>query len=75
MGYVKTEIVDGRLLLVPDEAAREMLPVHQGVVLSVEMGPDGRLSLTPTARPDDERRERGRAFLGRYKSTFDALAK
>lgn len=75
MGYVKIEIVDGRLLLVPDEAARELLPETAGVVLAVDMGPDGRVNLTPTVRSDEERRERGKAFLDRYRSTFEVLAK
>ena len=75
MGYVKVEIVDGRLLLVPDDAARELLPSAEGVMLGVEVGADGRVSLTPSTRSHEERRERGRDFLIRYKPTFDALAK
>ena len=44
-------------------------------MLGVEVGADGRVSLTPSTRSHEERRERGRDFLIRYKPTFDALAK
>jgi hypothetical protein len=76
MGLMKIEIVEDRLTLVPaDQAAREQLGLHVGDKVEFEVSADGALVMSSSGRSMEERLVRGRAFLDRYRSTFEALAK
>lgn len=75
MGNFKVATVDGRLNLVPDEEALALLRTHDGASISIDLDAEGRLVLSSGSRSPEERRERGRAFLNRYRSTFEQLAK
>jgi hypothetical protein len=74
MGFLKVEQVDGQISLVPDEEALAMLKPSAGDILAVKIDADGRVTLT-SAVSKEERVNRGKAFLNRYRKTFEALAK
>jgi bifunctional DNA-binding transcriptional regulator/antitoxin component of YhaV-PrlF toxin-antitoxin module len=76
MGMMKIEIVEDRLTLVPaDQAARDELGLHAGDKVEFDVSADGTLVLSSSGRSIEERLARGRAFLDRYRPTFEALAK
>ena len=65
--------IDGRLMLALDEATVADLSLHEGDRFDVEVR-GGEVVLRPSL-DHQERLARGRAFIERYKETFDALAK
>ena len=75
MGLLKVEKLGGHIALVPDAEAEALLQAVEGDVLRIELQADGRIGLDLAPRSDDERFERGRAFLTRYRAAFDTLAK
>lgn len=75
MGSIRIHTVDGEVTLVPDEEARAMLAAHGGEVLNLHRDAEGRLVISAPPQDRQQRLERGKAFVGRYRKTFEALAK
>lgn len=71
---LKVEERDGGMVLVPTEEALAFLDPQQGDVFVLAPDADGGATLSKQPS-QDERFERGKAFLDRYRKTFDALAK
>jgi len=69
-----TQVGDEMALVLSDEAL-ELLGVSEGDTLCFEASPDGGLRLAKLDMSFDARRERDRAFLNRYRKTFETLAK
>jgi hypothetical protein len=69
-----TQIGEDMALVLSDQA-RELLGVGDGDVVYVNVSEDGDLVLAKRDMSPQARRERGRAFLQRYRQTFVALAK
>ncbi len=65
---------DDPVLVLTDEA-KALLRADRARVLHFEGSADDGFLLSDAAPGLEERRERGRAFLERYKKTFEALAK
>lgn len=71
---LKAEQRDDGMVLVPSEETLAVLEPKPGDVFVLSQDADGKPALTRQRSPD-ERFERGKAFLERYRTTFDALAK
>lgn len=73
MVALRVEERDDEVVFVLDEEARALFAARNGDVFQVTSdGEKISLAKQPTA---DERFERGKAFLERYRKTFEALAK
>lgn len=75
MVALKVEIRGDELVLVPTDEAEAMLRAEPGRQFHFEGSAETGFSLSDAAPGVDERLERGRAFLARYRETFEALAK
>ncbi|MBO9706899.1 MAG: hypothetical protein J7521_01700 [Caulobacter sp.] len=73
MVALRVEERDDEVVFVLDEEARALFSAQNGDVFEVTAEGD-KISLSKQANPD-ERFERGKAFLERYRKTFEALAK
>lgn len=71
---LKAEQRDGQMVLVPSEETLALLEPKPGDVFVMSRDADGNPILIKQPS-QDERFERGKAFLERYRTTFDALAK
>jgi hypothetical protein len=72
---LKVTQVGGEVALVLNDQAQELLGVAEGDTVFVNVAEDGSVSLAKQDMSLEARRERGRAFLDRYRKTFEALAK
>lgn len=72
---LKVTKVGNDLVVVLPEELQELLGVAEGATFYAEASDDGDVRLARRDMSIDARRERGRAFMRRYKSTLDALAK
>jgi hypothetical protein len=72
---LKVTQVGGEVALVLNDQAQELLGVAEGDTVFVNVAEDGSVSLAKQDMSLEARRERGRAFLHRYRKTFEALAK
>ena len=75
MGELRVKIIDGEVTLVPDEEARRLLTAEAVDIIEVHQEADGRVVFSQPGRTAEIRMDRGRAFLEKYRSTFEALAK
>ena len=66
--------IEGELVLTLDAATVAVLSLAEGDALQVEVR-DGAAVLRKSAGDLDTRLQRGRAFIDRYRETFEALAK
>ena len=66
--------IEGQLVLTLDESTIQGLSLAEGDALEVEMR-DGAAVIRRTDADRDVRLQRGRAFIDRYRETFEALAK
>jgi hypothetical protein len=73
--YLKITQTDAGLAIVLNEEVRELLDVKDGAQVAVGVSEDGKVFLQGRDMSPEVRRARGRAFIQRYKNTFDALAK
>ena len=73
MIVLKAEKQGDDVVLVPNDEARERLSPRPSDVFVVSEA-DGELVISKQSS-QDERFERGKAFLDRYRSTFEDLAK
>ena len=71
---LKAEQRDGDMVLVPSDEMLALLEPKPGEVFVLSQDADGKPTLSRQPS-QDERFERGKAFLERYRTTFDALAK
>lgn len=71
---LKVEQRDGKMVLVPNEETLALLGPKPGDVFVISHDAQGNPTLIRQPS-QDERFERGKAFLERYRTTFDALAK
>nr|WP_295107354.1 AbrB/MazE/SpoVT family DNA-binding domain-containing protein [uncultured Caulobacter sp.] len=74
MIVLKAEQQGDDVVLVPNDEARERLAPQPGDIFVVSEADGDRLVISKRAS-QDERFERGKAFLERYRSTFEDLAK
>lgn len=74
MAAMKFERIEGRLTAVLTDEAEAELGVKEGDVFYIERTTHETLTVS-AGRTLEERRERGRSFLKRYKTTFEELAK
>ena len=65
---------EGPAILLSEEV-QALLGVAPGGELRLEVTEDGRMSLVGPDMAFDARRARGRAFIEKYRKTFEALAK
>jgi len=70
----KLEQLGERLALVLDEDAVQALNVHVGDVLHLEPTPQGALQVVERETWAEDTHARGRAFLKRYRRTFEQLS-
>ena len=70
----KLERVGGRLALVLDEDAVQALNARVGDVLHLEPTPQGALQVVERGTWTEDTHARGRAFLKRYRRTFEQLS-
>ncbi|HEY2749757.1 hypothetical protein [Phenylobacterium sp.] len=70
----KLEQVDGRLALVLDDDAVETLGARVGDTLHLELSSDGVLLIAERQTWIEDNHARGRAFLRRYRRTFEQLS-
>ena len=75
MTYLKITQTEAGLAIVLNDEARELLDARDGAQVSLEVSEDGKVFLHGRDMSPEVRRARGRAFIQRYKKTFDALAK
>ena len=75
MVALKIEHRGGDLVAVLTDEAKAILRAHPGHVVLFEGSVEEGFTLSEAGPGLDERRERGRAFLNRYRKTFEALAK
>jgi hypothetical protein len=75
MVALKIEKRGDELVAVLTDEAKAVLRADPSRVLHFEGSVDDGFTLTDSKPGLGERRERGRAFLERYRSTFEALAK
>jgi hypothetical protein len=57
------------------EEVQALLGVAPGGEVRIEVTDDGRVALVGPDMSFEARRERGRAFIAKYRKTFEALAK
>ena len=74
MIVLKVEKQGDEVVLVPNEEALALLAPQPGDIFVVSEAEGDQLLLS-RRRSQGERFERGRAFLGRYRKTFEDLAK
>jgi hypothetical protein len=70
----KLDRVGDRVVLFLDEAAMTALNAHVGDTLTLEPAPDGVLHVTARETGAEDAHARGRAFLRRYRRTFEHLS-
>lgn len=75
MVAVTVQKVGDALTIVLDEEAQALLGVREGDVLHLDAVSNDELDITVAGPSLYDRLERGRAFLRRYRATFEALAK
>ena len=61
--------------IVLNEEVRDLLGVAPGGEVRAEVSEGGQLTILGPETSPQVRRERGRAFIERYRKTFEALAK
>lgn len=74
MVALKVEQQADGVVLAASEEALTLLGASPGDVFFIARDEHGKLTLSKQPS-QEERFERGKAFLGRYRATFDALAK
>jgi bifunctional DNA-binding transcriptional regulator/antitoxin component of YhaV-PrlF toxin-antitoxin module len=72
---LKITQTDAGLAIVLNDEVRELLDAKDGAQVSIEVSEDGKVFLQGRDMSPEARRTRGRAFIQRYKNTFDALAR
>ncbi len=75
MTYIKVKKVGDELVLSLSDEARVVLGVEDGDTLVLRETANGVLELAKSDAKFEERLKRGRAFVQKYRSTFEALAK
>lgn len=75
MVLLKINEANGDLTVVLTDEARDLLKVGAGDALCLVETDDGRIEVQTRSPTHEERLERGRKFIDRYRSTFEALAK
>ncbi len=70
---LKVETIGDRTVLVLDDAALAALGAHVGDTLNLDCGPDSAVLLSVREGWLEDTHARGRAFLKRYRRTFDQL--
>lgn len=75
MTFLKITQTDAGLAIVLNAEAQELLDAKDGAQVSLEVSEDGKVFLHGRDMSPEARRARGRAFIQRYKKTFEALAK
>jgi len=75
MVALKIQKIGDSLTIVLTEEARALLGAREGDVLHLDSSEDQGITIAMAPPTLEERRERGRGFLRRYRATFEALAK
>jgi len=75
MVALKVTKIGEDVVVVLTEELRDALGVAEGGTLYAAQSSDGEVTLARRDMSLEARRSRGRAFIGRYKKTLDALAK
>lgn len=75
MVALKVTKIGDDVAVVLTEELREALGVAEGGTLYAEQSNEGEVTLAKRDMSLEARRERGRAFIGRYQKTLDELAK
>lgn len=75
MVALKVTKIGDEVAVVLTEELREALGVAEGGTLYAEQSSEGEVTLAKRDMSFEGRRERGRAFIGRYQKTLDELAK
>jgi hypothetical protein len=74
MFTAKLDQVGGRVVLLLDEAALTALNARIGDTINLEPAPDGVLHVIARETGAEDAHARGRAFLRRYRRTFERLS-
>jgi len=74
MFTAKLDQVGGRVVLLLDEAALAALNAQVGDTISLEPASEGVLHVVARETGAEDAHARGRAFLKRYRRTFEALS-
>lgn len=68
------QTTEGPAILLTEEA-QQLLGISASGQVSLTISDEGEVRVTGLEMSDQARRDRGRAFIERYRETFEALAK
>lgn len=75
MTYLKITRTKDGLAVILNYELEQLLGAADGGEVEVEVSDEGKVLLSGQDISHEARRERGRAFIKRYQTTFEALAK